>query len=664
MTTGRLFHTATLLPSGNVLVAGGATTVGLSSAELATAELYNPATGIWSSGGNMSTARDLPTATLLPDGEVLVAGGFNRINGVLASAELYNPAAGTWSSTRSMSAPRWENIATLLPNGEVLVAGGGNSTGGLSSAELYNPAIGTWGSTGSMSTVRDFPTATLLPNGEVLVAGGINSTGYLASAELYNPATGSWSSTGSMGTARAFDTATLLPDGEVLVAAGQNPALPGVLLASAELYNPATGTWSSTGSMRTARSHHTATLLPDGEVLVAGGQVGGASAELYNPATGAWTDTGSMSTARSDHTATRLPDGEVLVAGGQLSGVGALASAELYTPQAATVDSPITAAGMTVAATEGSPFTGTVATFTDPDRAATPSDYSATIDWGDGSPLDTGVVTGGSGSFSVSGTHTYTEEATDAVTVTITDVDNAGNNAATHSTANVADATLGSNCATPAVSTMSFSGMVANLTDANSFATTSDFTATINWGDGSSSAGTVSSPTGGTFTVSGSHTYSSTGPESISVTVHDDGGSTTSVSGCTVLIFALAPGRGGFVIGSGNSATGTPVTFWGPRWSMQNSMSAASAPPSFKGYALNPATPSCGANWSTDPGNSAPPPAGPLPAFMSVIVTSSSAQSGSQISGNTVHLVVVQTNPGYASDVGHAGTGVVVAQIC
>jgi len=211
---------------------------------------------------------------------------------------------------------------------------------------------------------------------------------------------------------------------------------------------------------------------------------------------------------------------------------------------------------------------------------------------------------------------------------------------------------------------MSFSGVVADLTDANSSATTADFTATINWGDGSSSAGTASGPTGGPFTVSGSHTYSSTGPESISVTVNDDGGSTTSLSGCAVLIFAFAPNHGGFVVGNGNGATGTPVTFWGPRWSRLNTLSGGSAPASFKGYALNPATPSCGTNWSTDPGNSAPPPAGPLPAFMSVMVTSSSAQSGSQISGNTVHMVVVQTNPGYAPDVGHAGTGVVVAQIC
>ncbi len=340
------------------------------------------------------------------------------------------------------------------------------------------------------------------------------------------------------------------------------------------------------------------------------------------------------------------------------------ASGPFQFAQAVVSEQPITASGMTLSAIEGTSFSGPVVTFSDPDTAAPASEYSATIDWGDGSPLDTGVITGGSGSFTVSGTHTYAEEGTDAVAVTITDIDNASNSAAATSTANVGDAALGSSCATPLVSSTSFSGNVANLTDANSQATTADFTATINWGDASSSAGTVTGPTGGPFTVSGSHTYSSTGPESISVTVNDAGGSTTSLSGCTVLVFAFAPSGGAFVIGDGSSAPGTAVTFWGPDWWKLNTLSGGPAPASFKGFALNPATPSCGTNWSTDPGNSAPPPAGPLPAFMGVIVTSSSSQSGSAISGNTVHAVVVQTNAGYAPAVGHAGMGTVVAQVC
>jgi hypothetical protein len=205
---------------------------------------------------------------------------------------------------------------------------------------------------------------------------------------------------------------------------------------------------------------------------------------------------------------------------------------------------------------------------------------------------------------------------------------------------------------------------VAAFTDANPYATTADFTATIDWGDGSTSAGTVSGPTGGPFTVSGSHTYASTGPESISVSIGDDGGSTTSASGCRVVIYAFAAGGGAFVIGDRNSAPGTLVTFWSAQWSRLNGLSGGPAPSAFKGFALNPASPSCGIGWSTDPGNSAPPPAGPLPAFMAVIVTSSSSQSGAQISGDTVHLVVIQTNPGYAPDPAHAGTGRVVAQIC
>ncbi len=226
MGTARGEHTATLLPSGKVLVAGG---FDLSNA-LSSAELYDPVTGTWTATGSMSTARYDHTATLLPNGQALVAAGTDSDFRPLRSAELYDPASGTWTATGSMVAARGRHTATLLPSGKVLVAGGFN---GLSSAELYDPASGTWSATGSMGTARFDHTATLLPSGEVLVAGGYNfNDGYLSSAELYDPASGTWSATGGMGTARAQHTATLLPNGKVLVAGGSN----GVALSSAELY--------------------------------------------------------------------------------------------------------------------------------------------------------------------------------------------------------------------------------------------------------------------------------------------------------------------------------------------------------------------------------------------------------------------------------------------
>ncbi len=282
--SGRLWHTATLLPSGKVLVAGGRLDFDVT---LSDAQLYDPAAGTWSATGSMRAERELHTATLLPSGKVLVAGGNDTITEPtdLFSAELYDPAAGTWSATGSMSAWREAHTATLLPSGKVLVAGGIALTAGeFKTAELYDPAAGTWSATGSMTMDRASHTATLLPSGKVLVAGGFGSSGTpdLGSAELFDPAAETWSATGSMTTVRDYHTATLLTSGEVLVAGGSDDAVP---LASAELYGVA-GTWSATGSMATVRFDHTATLLPSGKVLVAGGFDGHrllASAELYDP---------------------------------------------------------------------------------------------------------------------------------------------------------------------------------------------------------------------------------------------------------------------------------------------------------------------------------------------------------------------------------------------
>jgi hypothetical protein len=348
LAVARSEHTATLLQNGKVLVAGGRYSTGVIGPDgkgvTEVAELYDPVAGMWSPTGSLTNARADSTATLLQNGKVLVAGGLIRTftapggTGPTDSVELYDPATGTWSSTGNLAAARAYHTATLLPNGMVLVAGGSGATPlPLASAELYDPVAGTWSSTGNLSSPRYAPTATLLPNGKVLVAGGVVVFGppeeSTASAELYDPVAGTWSSTGNLATARSGHTATLLPNGMVLVAGGLSGdgATP---LASAELYDSVAGMWSSTSNMSTARASFTATLLPKGTVLAIGGFTGSesasASAELYDPVAGTWSSTGSLSTPRQLHTATLLANGVELVAGGISDNVSYLNSVELY----------------------------------------------------------------------------------------------------------------------------------------------------------------------------------------------------------------------------------------------------------------------------------------------------------------------------------------------
>jgi hypothetical protein len=328
MRTAHLFHTATLLPDGKVLVAGG----GLAEAS---AELYDPRSGSWTATGSMNEERSGSTATLLRDGKVLVVLG--------ASAELYDPASGTWTRTANMNAFRSGHTATLLRDGKVLVAGGAGEGGQLASAELYDPSSGSWTATGSLHAARSLHTAALLPDGTLLVAGGNSSNvdiQAMASAELYDPSSGSWTTTANMSVARAAFLAALLPDGKVLVAGTDAPTDTDTAARSAELYDPVSGTWTATGAMIEARFawFQVATVLHDGKVLVAGGRgiLGDlASAELYDPRIGTWTATANMIEARNGHTATLLPDGRVLVAGGE-GDDDPLASAELYDPGSGT----------------------------------------------------------------------------------------------------------------------------------------------------------------------------------------------------------------------------------------------------------------------------------------------------------------------------------------
>ena len=336
MVVSRSHPSATLLQDGRVLIVGGTAAYGFFYA----AEVYNPATNAFTSIGPTLPMTSGQSATRLQDGRVLIVGGgsgsfIDDVEQPLGSTLIFDPTAGTFSGGPVLGTARSYHTATLLPNGQVLIAGGLGLQDGtlvpLSTAELYDPGTKAFQSTGSMINARSgFSsgfTATLLPEGEVLVAGDDSAT---TTAELYNPATGLFTSTGSMTVSRRNLSATVLGNGQVLVEGlGTNQA------GSADLYNPATGSFSEVSSFAAVVGSHTATLLPDGTVLLAGGgtdggpyNAGSSYAWIYDPATGSLQDTGSLNFPRVFLTATLLANGKVLVAGGQTSYTAT--PAELY----------------------------------------------------------------------------------------------------------------------------------------------------------------------------------------------------------------------------------------------------------------------------------------------------------------------------------------------
>ncbi len=353
MSIGRFSFTATTLQNGKVLVAGGAI---LGNLTTNTAELYDSATGTFAATGSMHQARLGFSATRLQNGKVLVAGGGNDTQVALKTAELYDPATGTWSTTGNMKESRQQHSVVLLNDGSVLVAGGNIGRAPCTAAacvntiaesELYNPSTGQWQKVGDMTIPRSFFTTTLLSTGKVLAVGGRIHTGpdyfdyhAIAWADLYDPTTKKWTATGTMSISREDHSVVLLANGQLLVMGGTTVDFNGVTVASAELYDPATETWTITGSMLQGRERFTATLLQNGQVLVAGGDYydgvnGGilTACELYDPTLGTWSATASMNTLRFGAKAVLLRNRQVLEAGGVTDFINTpTASAELYTP--------------------------------------------------------------------------------------------------------------------------------------------------------------------------------------------------------------------------------------------------------------------------------------------------------------------------------------------
>lgn len=294
-------HTATLLNNGEVLLIGLANNADGLDARYG--ELFNYTNNSWRQTGNLNIHKRVKhTATLLPDGKVLVVGGGYGINEeTLKDVEIYDPLTNSWTTRSPMINGRNSHTATLLNNGEVLVGGGGSigSSGSnpLPYVEIYNPTNNSWRSVESMSMARSGHTATLLQNGKVLVVGGFDKLGSdynppLSTAELYNPLTNTWSPAGNMVDARAWHTSTILPSGKVLVGGGVGAgSYTTTILNSVELYDPLTNSWSQVTPMNVFRFFHDAVLLPNGKVFVVGGindkgsdQIGNStkSAEIFD----------------------------------------------------------------------------------------------------------------------------------------------------------------------------------------------------------------------------------------------------------------------------------------------------------------------------------------------------------------------------------------------
>jgi len=407
MNAARFSHTATLLNDGTVLLAGGKNSLTLATSEVFTLNASAPASSTFTpTTGPLATARLNHTDALLPNGTVMVTGGQGTgATGTYNTTEIYNPSTQTWSTvpTGNLVTGRWFHASVTLNGGKIMVVGGQASDSTIGS-EIYDPIAAAWSPAGGMGGGRWDHTSTRLPDGRILIVGGQSAATFsspaLSTAFLYDPSTKTWTQTGSMINPRFRHSATLLPSGKVLVAGGATTT--SVSIATAEVWDPMTGLWTATANpMATARSLHTATLLQNGTVLVVGGgTITTPNCDIYDPSTNSWTPTNPLPVGRYSHTATLLGNGQVLIIGGKQSASSMLSDVELYDPASAmwTQETPLGTArgGHTTTLLSNGKFL--VAGGTSPNGAFTSTSQTAEIYDPNGStPPTIPLLTGRSG---------------------------------------------------------------------------------------------------------------------------------------------------------------------------------------------------------------------------------------------------------------------------
>jgi WD40 repeat protein len=315
-----------------VLSAGGFRSEGTAEIPITSAEIYDPRSGQFTLTADMNEARSGHTATMLPDGQVLIVGGWTE-GGRSSTAELYDPASGSFRMAASMSAPRASMTATLLKEGTVLIAGGDSArdTPQLV-AEIYDPAANTFTQTGSLNQGRSAHAAATLKDGRVLLSGGHSDYSTVqASAEVYDPTTGEFTQTGSLNIVRRKHAAVSLQDGRVLVVGGSSQDDWHNQYDSAEIFDPGTGTFAPTADLNAERFKlvDAAVLLNDGSVLVAGGS---RQVELFDAQTATFIVVGQLDDPYYFSAVTLLQDGRALISGGYDPDIQPSDRAWIYTP--------------------------------------------------------------------------------------------------------------------------------------------------------------------------------------------------------------------------------------------------------------------------------------------------------------------------------------------